>query len=149
MNFNSKHGCQKCECVGEYSYQFRKISFPNIEAVRRTNTSFRQRSTKEHHKETSLLERLDIDMIYTFPSSDPLHLLDLGIVKKCMVRWIYGEKGYNGKWSTNKIETVSRLLENCQQYKPSDIHRAIRNLKCLKKWKAVEFRTVLIYISVL
>lgn len=30
---------------------------------------------------------------------------------------------------------------------PSDIHRSIRNLNCVKKWKGIEFRTILIYVG--
>lgn len=145
--FNSRHGCQKCTTVGEYSTQFRRMSYPNINAERRTNESFRIRSDKEHHKETSLFEKLNIDMINDFPSSDSLHLLDLGIMKRCMIRWVFGEKGYNRKWSKDGVGSVSQLLEKCQKYMPSDIHRAVRNLTCLRKWKGVEFRTILLYVG--
>lgn len=121
--------------------------FPDSNAVSRTDAEFRARKYGEHHKERSLLENLDIDMIFSFPSSDPLHLLDLGVMKRCLVRWVFGEKGYTRKWSKCSIERVSRLLENCQKYMPTDIHRAIRNLNYLRKWKGVEFRTVLLYVG--
>lgn len=148
INFNGRHGCQKCVAVGEYDLNFRRMSFPNICAERRTNESFRNRSDKDHHKETSPFERLRIDMVYAFPSSDTLHLLDLGIMKRCMIRWVYGEKGYSRKWSKIDINRASCLFELCQQYMPKDIHRAIRNLTCLRKWKGLEFRTVLLYIGI-
>lgn len=123
------------------------MSFPNLDAERRSDASFRRRSDIIHHKETSLLETLNIDMIFSFPTSDSLHLLDLGIMRKCMFRWVFGEKGYNRKWSKNKIDHVSGLLENCQKFMPMEIHRAVRNLSCLRKWKGVEYRTILMYVG--
>lgn len=125
------------------------MSFTNLDASRRTNESFRAREHQGHHKEKSPLEELDIDMVVSFPSSDSLHLLELGIMKRCMLRWTFGEKGYARKWSNGKIDSASRLLEECQKYMPTDIHRSIRNLYCLRKWKGLEFRTVLLYVGMI
>lgn len=149
VNFNSKNGCQKCTTVGRYSAQFRRVYFPNSKARLRTDADFRARKSEAHHKERSLIENLPIDMIFSVPSSDPLHLLDLGVMKRCLIRWVYGEKGYRRKWTKCSIERVSRLLENCQKYMPTDIHRAIRNLNHLRKWKGTEFRTVLLYVGMI
>lgn len=147
VNFNAKHGCQKCTTIGVYCSRFHRISFPNLDAKRRSNESFRAREDRDHHKEDSLLEKLPIDMISAFPSSDSLHLLDLGIMKRCMIRWTFGERGYTRKWSNIKINTASQLLEKCQKHMPTDIHRAVRNLKSLRKWKGLEFRTILLYVG--
>lgn len=53
----------------------------------RTDISFRNPKEEnkvevEHHKEYTPLQELPIDMIKSFPVSDPLHLLELGIMKK-------------------------------------------------------------------
>lgn len=48
----------------------------------RTDESFRNRLQPNHHSEYSILEQLPIDMIRSFPTSDALHLLDLGITKR-------------------------------------------------------------------
>lgn len=147
VNFNAKHGCQKCTTIGVYCSKFRRVSFPKLDATRRSDNSFRERADEDHHKEKSPFENLKIDMVRAFPTSDSLHLLDLGIMKRCMVRWIFGEKEYKRKWSKNTINNVSNLLENCQQYMPMEIHRAVRNLICVKKWKGLEYRTILLYIG--
>lgn len=147
INFNGKHGCQKCTAIGVYSHQFKRMAFPNINAERRSDDSFRKRLDKDHHKKRTPFESLTIDMISAFPTSDSLHLLDLGIMKRCMIRWIYGEKGYTRKWSKNTIANASKLLESYQKYMPVDMHRALRNLDCVKKWKGVEYRTILIYVG--
>lgn len=147
VSFNAKHGCQKCTTIGVHCSTYNRVSFPNCDAARRTDDSFRKRIDKDHHKERSLLENLKIDMIAAFPTSDSLHLLDLGITKRCMIRWIFGERGYMQKWSKNTTNNVSKLLETCQRYMPVDIDRAVRNLSCVKKWKGLEYRTILIYIG--
>lgn len=147
VNFNAKNGCQQCTVTGEYSDIFRNMSFPNIDAARRNNNTFRTRSQPSHHKEKSLFEELDIDMIAAFPTSDPLHLLELGVMRRCLFRWVYGSKGYFRKWRKSTVERISRLLKECQTYMPSDCHRALRPLDCLRFWKGVEYRTFLLYIG--
>lgn len=122
------------------------MSFPNTGAPR-TDETFRNRAQVTHHKEYSLLEELKIDMIASIPTSEPLHLLDLGIMRKCLYRWVYGAKGYARKWSKSLINLTSRLLQQCQQQKPADIHRAIRPLNHLRHWKGTEYRSMLLYIG--
>lgn len=123
------------------------MSFPDLNADRRTDSSFRDRTQPSHHKTTSPFEMLPIDMITTFPVSDPLHLLELGIMRKCMNRWISGHKKYKGKWKKPLVALTSRLLQRCQKEMPTDIHRAVRTLDSLRFWKGLEFRTVLLYVG--
>lgn len=145
VSFNHRFGCQKCEVRGDCS--MKRMSFPQLDCARRTDDSFRNRNQKEHHKETSLIEEIKIDMIRDFPTSDSLHLLDLGVMRKCFYRWVFGEKGYERKWSKRFVEKTSDILEECQSHMPTDIHRAIRNLDNLKRWKGLEYRTILLYVG--
>lgn len=160
VHFNHKFGCQKCFAVGEYDKDAHLMSFTNISAARKTNDTFRSRIQPEHHKETSPLEELEIDMINDFPSSDPLHLLELGIMKKCLLRWTgkLGTKSKNQsktnikrsqfrKWSTQTTEMVSDYLRQVNAHMPAEIHRAVRGLDVLSRWKGVEFRTLLLYVG--
>lgn len=124
------------------------MSFPNIECARRTNDTFRTRADQLHHKETSLIEELDIDMILNFPTSDSLHLLDLGVMKRCLLRWVFGEKGFTRKWRPALTDLVSRLLHKCAKYVPKEFHRKPRSLKYLRQWKGVEFRLMLLYTGI-
>lgn len=123
------------------------MSFPKFDCTRRTDAKFRSRAQKQHHKESSLMEQINIDMIRDFPTSDSLHLLDLGVMRKCFYRWVFGETGYGRKWPKHLIEKTSELLEGCQPQMPTDIHRAIRNLDSLKRWKGLEYRTILLYVG--
>ena len=66
------------------------MSFPRIHLPNRTDDSFRNRTDIDHQKETSPLEELPIDLVKTFPIADSLHLIDLGITKRCLVGWVHG-----------------------------------------------------------
>lgn len=87
VNFNHYHGCQNCSLKG--SYMRSKMSFhklPDNYATReqylRTDDSFRNKLSPEHHKQFSILEELPIDMIENFVIADQLHLFHFGIMKK-------------------------------------------------------------------
>lgn len=137
------------ECVvqGEYYSEtgVRCMSFPAIDCEMRTDASFRNRQQAQHHKEYSMFEELDIDMIQ---ASDALHLIDLGIMKKCLNRWLLGGKGYTRKWNKATAEKVSDLLVSINAQMPSDMHRAVRSLDLLAFWKGVEFRNFLLYVGI-
>lgn len=92
-------------------------------------------------------EDLEIDMIMNFPSSDPLHLLELGIMRKCIYRWVFGEQKYSGKCKKLLVDLTSRLLATVQTEMPNDIHRAVRKLDSLRHWKGLEYRTMLLYVG--
>lgn len=87
VNFNHTFGCQKCLTEGTFYGGAHRMSFPKTGEEKRTDNNFRNptrrcKSQIEHHKEYSILQELDIDMITSFPVSDPLHLLELEIMKK-------------------------------------------------------------------
>lgn len=74
---------------GTYYNSVRCMSFHRIiisenerETELRTDFKFRNRAQPEHHLEDSNLELLPIDMSQGFPTSDALHLFDLGIQKR-------------------------------------------------------------------
>lgn len=74
---------------GVYCRTLRKMCFPRIaitdderQKELRTDANFRDQYQPEHHHIHSILEELPIDMIKSFPTSDALHLFDLGIMKR-------------------------------------------------------------------
>lgn len=111
----------------------------------RTDTTFRNRTDPDHHKMDTPLEKLPIDMIKSIPVSDSLHLLDLGIIKRLLTGYVYGTLGLKTKWSANVTKMVSDFLLRCRM--PSEIHRAVRGLDCLKFWKGTEYRTFGLYLG--
>lgn len=146
-NFNAKHGCVKCTTTGEYSHISHTVYFPRAGCDLRTDEGFRKRIYGKHHKNDTPLEELPIDMVEDFPVGDSLHLIDLGVMKRCLTGWKDGNIGnYSTKWCAKDINIVSKFLINCKM--PSEIHRAVRGLDTLAYWKGTEYRTFLLYISI-
>lgn len=146
--FNSENGaCLKCTVVGEWDRRGRHMSYPRIHCARRTDNSFRNKVDEDHHKEDTPLIKLPIDLIQDIPIADPLHLLDLGIMRKCLYGWCYGNYNYRMKLSATDVKNMSVMLEECNKSRPKEIHRAIRGLKFLKHWKGTEYRTFLLYLG--
>lgn len=148
MNFNGAHGCPKCETVGKYSYVSKTTVFTNINAKARTNDTFRSKSDPEHHKGETPLTDLPIDMVLDFPVGDELHLLHLGLMRKFLLGWKTGSLGMRTKWSSRNAQEISSYLLSCNNFKPSEIHRKIRGIGELLRWKGTELRTFLLYTSV-
>lgn len=147
MNFNHKNGCQKCETDGQFNRSVHRMSFPRLGALR-TDVSFRERSQPQHHKEYSSLENLPIDMVNDFPTSDPLHLLHHGVMKKMLSMWIEGSTLYDFKWTKRDIREINQLICECSRQMPTDMHRSLRTLDYWKYWKGTEFRTFLMYSGI-
>lgn len=117
------------------------MTFPRTDYPLRTDQSFRERIQTEHHSIKSPLEELPIDMVADFPTSDPLHLLELGVMKKCLIRWVRN-------FSSDYLNTVNQMLGEANRDRPTEIHRSIRSLKYLCNWKGSEFRTILLYVGI-
>jgi len=146
-SFNGKQGCLKCTTEGEYSYNSHTVFFPRAGCAKRTNDGFRSRIYGSHHKKDSPLLSLPIDMIEDFPVGDSLHLIDLGIMKRCLLGWRDGNFGnYRSKLCAKDISKVSMFLEHCKM--PCEIHRSVRSLEVLCHWKGSEYRTFLFYLGV-
>lgn len=122
------------------------MTFPQINAELRTNEEFRSNADPNHHRTTTPLVDLPIDMILDFPSCDALHLLHLGIMKRLLVGWQTGAFGYRTKWSSWDEKSISAYLIRCKT--PVEIHRGMRSLREIPRWKATEFRTFLLYVSI-
>lgn len=150
MNFNGSNGCNKCEVIGKYSHISKTTVFTKIDGKKRTDESFRTKSNPLHHKGETPLTDLSIDMVLDFPVGDELHLLHLGLMRKFLYGW-KGLKdksfGLRTKWSNRDAIEISSYLESCNEYKPTEIHRKIRPLSELPRWKGTELRTFMLYMS--
>lgn len=129
--------------------------YADFNASNRTDFSFRNRLQPLHHKTSSLIEQLKkadgsplIDMILHFPTSDPLHLLDEGVMKKCLRMWMKGcSVDKKKKWSSEIIAFLNSQILQWNKELPSDFNRKIRTLQYISFYKATEFRTILLYIG--
>lgn len=145
--FNSKNGCLKCECEGEYSHESRTVVFTSINNAKRTDQKFRQNAYSHHQKTaTPLLNVPGLNLIEDIIVGDRLHLIDLGVMKRLLLGWRDGTLGYETKLSSQQTEKLSQILYGIQL--PSEIHRKLRGMDHLSYWKASEFSSFLHYASI-
>ncbi|XP_045034558.1 uncharacterized protein LOC116918962, partial [Daphnia magna] len=141
--------CMKCETEGEYVFNGSgrggRVTFPVVDAVLRTDESFRNRDQIFHHVGLSILESLPIDMIECF-FIDPMHLVFLGCMKKLLNIWVNERKRMRIRMSSQQIAEISRLLVAIEELIPVEFSRKTRTLNELSRFKATELRLLLLYV---
>lgn len=146
-NYNAFHGCLKCTTVGFHSYESGSTVFPKFDAPKRTDEEFRAQTYGNHHRRYSPVLDLPIDIIDSFPVGDVLHLIDLGNTRKFLLGWMSGKMGNSdARWSYQTQKEITSYLHSCKS--PSEIRRRIRGIDEIKRWKGTEFRTFLLYVSI-
>ncbi|XP_047670227.1 uncharacterized protein LOC125138348 [Tachysurus fulvidraco] len=78
-------GCEKCHQTGVWKSN--RMTFPELNAKRRTDKSFRQATDEEHHIQHSPLTDIGIDAVTCFPH-DYMHLVCLGVMRRLLDLWI-------------------------------------------------------------
>ncbi|XP_032786347.2 uncharacterized protein LOC116923900 [Daphnia magna] len=139
---SERYGCARC------------IGFGRNLGQLRTNDSFREKQCVLHHHCRSILENLHyLDMVKDVPL-DPMHLLDLGVMKKILA-FIFGtdRKKRNVPHVTLHHRTVDQIdsfiTETIRKFiSRIEFARQPRSSKELPRWKASEFRTFLHYFGV-
>ena len=116
-----------------------RMTFPRTTAKLRDDESFRKKRDKLHHNlGDSPFLRLKIDMIKTFPL-DYMHLMCLGVMKTMLNIW-------KSDILTNEDKHHFNLrMESLRKHFPTEFQRKGRLLDEVSHWKAVEFRTFLLY----
>jgi hypothetical protein len=141
--YSGYFGCDKCEQRGRY---IGRMTYPVIDnLVYRTNTSFRNQTQEEHHKQDLQSPFLDlpIDMVQDFPV-DYMHQVCLGVMKKLLVTWMRVSRA-NNRLSSGQIAQISAKLVSLAHYIPREFARKPRSLEEVDRWKATEFRQFLLY----
>ena len=138
VQYNGKYGCDFCEVCGQFDGRMMFLYVGN----KRTDKRFREEVNPEHHKVSSPLLQLEIDMILQFPI-DPMHAIDLGVTKKLLLMWTEGPLGT--RLSAGQKNIISTYLSSIRPFMPPLFNRKPRGLQEVKLWKATEFRTFLMY----
>lgn len=136
----------KCTTKGKYSDIKGTVVFPDCKALARTDENFRSGTYGQyHHGPTPLTDIIGLDMIRDFPG-DELHHLDLGVTKLLITGWKKRKLTDSLGWSTKERDAISIYLKSTKI--PREIHRIIRGIDELSHWKGTEYRTFLLYVSI-
>jgi hypothetical protein len=143
------HGCSKCAQIGYREGGKRGTTvYQNIAGEPRSDESFLHREDPEHHnplflEEPNPLEILDIGMVSQVPI-EPMHLLDLGVMKKLLVFYI-SNKGNRFFPSKQAVIETEKLFLAIKPFVPAEFSRGPRNFYEVPRYKATEFRQFLLY----
>lgn len=141
---NSKKVCEKCYVTG-VRYKNREV-FLDYDAVLRHDKEFRLRIDALHHipAVTSPLEEIGIGMVFQF-RLDEMHLLYSGVFQRRM-KFILGKQRLNqGKISVRDKIAVSAAIDEIKPHIPIEFCKRPRNLSYFGRYKASEFRRILLY----
>lgn len=139
-SFNGYYGCGRCSQKGVFK---KRMTYPDINAPKRTNASFRTQSQPEHHNVDSPFLELAIDMIIYFPL-DYLHTVCLGVVKRILYMWRSGDT--RSMIGSQCWEIISERLILISKFQPSEFQRKCRSLQEISNFKGTEFRSLIMYL---
>lgn len=138
------NSCTKCTVHGVRVLN--RTTFPGVDFEPRTDFSFRNRVHADHHhsSELTMIESLPIDCVKKVPI-DVMHCVYLGVVKLLLTLWIIIRlKPYS--ISVNGIKNITKLLVQLAPQIPSDFTKTLRSLTYLSRFKATEYRLLILYI---
>lgn len=141
IGHNGRFACEKCEVEGEY-YLSRQI-FVNLDAVLRTDESFRIRTNIFHHTNNSPLERIPTGMVSQF-RLDALHLVYAGVWKRWLSFVLISKNRRSLALEADVLE-MNNKISWLASYIPKDFNRRPRTFKHFAKFKGTEFRRILLY----
>ena len=137
-------GCERCYSRGVYLDH--AMLFTDFDAQLRTDDCFREGIDDEHRLSfTPLTDIDDLDMIFDIPY-DYMHLVCLGACKRLLSQvWVGKDAKRPHRFSTTQKRIFNEGILSCAETAPAEFKRKGRIHSELHHWKAVEFRTFLLY----
>lgn len=139
-------GCDKCTQEG--SYLDGRMTFPLVNCPLRTDVGFHNKDDEEHHRGATPLSALNFGLVSGF-ALDYMHLVCLGVVRKLLNFWLCGPVNSNSSHASRlpafAVRSLSDKLIHLSKFVPREFARKPRSLSEIDRWKAVEFRTFLLY----
>lgn len=134
--------CTRCTQVG--SYIEGRVTFPNLNDPPRTHESFVNKEDEDFHmSNTSLTEIPGLNMVRSFPL-DYMHAVCLGVMRTLILTWIFSPP-HPSKFPARLINQLSSNLLSLQVHFPIEFNRKPRSVSEIKRWKATELRSFLLY----
>ncbi|XP_017483801.1 PREDICTED: uncharacterized protein LOC108372585 [Rhagoletis zephyria] len=145
----SSHGCGKCTQIGRKLNNVLVYSSEPGELL--TDDDFLRRKYAGHHNKKfrntmTPLENIGVKMI-TQIALDSMHLLDLGVMRKFLLRLLQDK--VNVKVEKIKKKNMSEILKSLSPFITKEFVRKPRSMDEILNWKATEFRQVLLYTGIL
>ncbi|KAJ7988597.1 hypothetical protein DPEC_G00325200 [Dallia pectoralis] len=132
--------CEKCTQEGEYLNN--RVVFPITDAPLRRDEDFIDMTDEAHHLGSSPLLATSLGLVSGFPL-DFMHLVCLGVMRRLVYLWLKGP--LSCRLSSGQVNMLSEQLENVRRYTPVEFNRQPRTLTEIDRWKASEFRQLLLY----
>lgn len=148
--FNHTHGCGDCD--QQCARSGRRAIYSDESGKPRTDDSFKERRCKDHHQDefksiSSVLEKVDIGHVTQFPL-DPMHMVDLGVVKK-MLSIIIWRHCTGGPKTEAVVDEMSFRFVSFAKFTPIEFARRPRDLADTPRFKATEFRQIVLYTGII
>jgi hypothetical protein len=121
---NAYHGCERCTQVGVWNG---KMTFPSVNAPKRSNVAFNELLDSDHHLGQSPLNELGIGMVSQFVL-DYMHLVCLGVVRRLIWLWIKGPLRANCRIKSSCVSDISEKLIGMKSFIPREFARKPRSL---------------------
>ena len=143
----AKEACPKCTTVGTYvvapGKKKGRETYPDMDAALRTHESFITRQHSNHHRISSILEDIGIDLVNDGPL-DYMHVVLLGVMRKLLNRWA-SRDSCSHLITHEMLNKISQRLVSLSRSVPNEFARNPRPLSDLRHWKATEYRQFLLY----
>lgn len=139
------NSCTKCKVTGES--RGRRMCFPDLGALERTDSEYAQETDKSHQSgKSALLNIPDFGFVSNLPL-DYMHCVLLGVTKRLVRLWsTNGPRKVRFLVGYNQL-MMSKYINEIRPHIPREFSRKPRAIKDFAKWKATEFRLFLLYIG--
>lgn len=135
--------CTKCTIKGERILN--TISFSGFDFELRTDASVRNRDDEHHHHsmEPTMIESLPINLVDDVVV-ETMHCVYLGLEKQLLTLWVIKRRERYSMSAAN-IRKMSAEILNISHQLPNEFSRFPRPLNYVRRYKATEFRQLLLY----
>jgi len=136
---NAYGGCDRCRQTGLW---LKRVVFLSTSADNRTDLGFRNKIDEDYHIGDSPILPLSIDIVQQLPL-DYMHLVCLGVVRRLLMAWLKGS--LTCRLPSKSVLQISDRLLSMRQFVSSEFCRRPRPLSEIDRYKATEFRQILLY----
>ena len=144
--YNSYNGCEYCRCKGQYVGG--KVVFPKLDRLR-TDASFSQFMENNQHTLSPICQIPHFNSVTSTPP-EYMHSVCLGIMRKLLLLWTCSKVSISSSAYRLSPSLRRALNEKCVYFGkqlPCEFKRKIRSVEEIKRWKATELRSFLLYVG--